>query len=248
MLRSGKKHQSDIRPLTRVARHQSEDKQREGQDLPNQSSRAVRAPPKAARWVNPKRKRGKLNPRLRFLVLRICRRFFGYWSWQKWRDSSQRPDHWNLSSRGRSLAMVMVADSLPGLKRWAGTGAQGQRQASGDPCGRRVPVACRKNVLLAGGWGCALRGSAPGSDQPLPGAATLAEARYQLDVAAASAGARGGDGLFVFIFDATLVSQAARKRKTPTAPATASVGRAKGAAMARTSMLARTATASRWAC
>src|SRR6185312_17412653 len=31
---------------------------------------------------------------------------------------SQRPDPWILTSRGRRLAMVMVADSLPGLKRW----------------------------------------------------------------------------------------------------------------------------------
>ena len=91
------------------------------------------------------------------------------------------------------------------------TRAQGQRQASGDPRGRRVPVACRENVLLAGGWGCALRGSTPGSDQPLPGAATLAETRYQLDVAADAAGPRGRDGLFVCIIDATLVSQAGKK-------------------------------------
>src|SRR6516162_2405589 len=54
-------------------------------------------------------------------MLRYLPRFPGDWYWRKWRDPSQRPDHWNLSSRGRSLAMVMVADSLPGLKRWVGT-------------------------------------------------------------------------------------------------------------------------------
>ena len=91
--------------------------------------------------------------------------------------------------------MVMVADSLPGLKRWLGhAGAEGQRQTSGDPRGRRVPVARRQDVLLAGGRGCTLRGSASGSDQPLPGAATVAETRYQLDVAAGTAGARSRPG------------------------------------------------------
>ena len=87
-----------------------------------------------------------------------------------------------------------------GHGRRFGTGSQevdrdarteGQRQAPGDPRGRRVPVARREDVLLAGGRGCTLRGSASGSDQPLPGAATLAETRYQLDLAAAAAGARG---------------------------------------------------------
>src|SRR5262249_16560933 len=31
---------------------------------------------------------------------------------------SQRPDHWFLTSRGRSLAVIMVADLIPGLKRF----------------------------------------------------------------------------------------------------------------------------------
>ena len=74
------------------------------------------------------------------------------------------------------------------------TGAQGQRQAFGDPRGRRVPVACRENVLLAGGWGCTLRSPTPGSDQPLLVAATLAEARYQQNLAGAVVAARGSRG------------------------------------------------------
>ena len=87
-----------------------------------------------------------------------------------------------------------------GHGRRFGTGSQevdrdarteGQHQAPGDPRGRRVPVARREDVLLAGGRGCTLRGSTSGSDQPLPGAATLAEARYQRDLAVAVAGARG---------------------------------------------------------
>src|SRR5271157_2061714 len=41
-----------IRPRTRVTRPQSEGKQREEQDLPTQSSRAARGPPKAARYVS----------------------------------------------------------------------------------------------------------------------------------------------------------------------------------------------------
>ncbi len=70
-------------------------------------------------------------------------------------------------------------------------GTEGQRQAPGDPRGRRLPVARRQDVLPAGSRGGALRGSASGSDQPLPGAATVAETRYQLDLAAGTAGARG---------------------------------------------------------
>src|SRR5690348_1928723 len=49
-------------------------------------------------------------------------RFFGplrgSWSFQKRRVPSQRPDHWILTNRGRNLAMIMVADLIPGLKRF----------------------------------------------------------------------------------------------------------------------------------
>src|SRR5271157_795033 len=48
-LRYGQGAPEGIRPRTRVARHQSEGKQRAKQDLPTQSSRDARAPPKAAR-------------------------------------------------------------------------------------------------------------------------------------------------------------------------------------------------------
>ena len=106
-----------------------------------------------------------------------------------------------LFTTARSLESLQPRkEPRHGHGRRFGTGSQevdldsrteGQRQAPGDPHGRRVPVARREDVLLAGGWGCALRGSTPGSDQPFPGAATLAETRYQLDLAAEAAGARG---------------------------------------------------------
>ena len=53
MLNVGQKAPEVIRPLTRVARPQSRDKCEQNQILPNHSSRAVRAPPKAARPVPP---------------------------------------------------------------------------------------------------------------------------------------------------------------------------------------------------
>src|SRR5208337_4798550 len=49
MLRCGQGAPKGIRPRTRVTRPQSEGKQREEQDLPTQSSRDARGPPKAAR-------------------------------------------------------------------------------------------------------------------------------------------------------------------------------------------------------
>ena len=109
--------------------------------------------------------------------------------------------------------MVMVADSLPGLKRWLG--ALGLKDST-KLLVIRVVVAfllhAGQDVLFAGGRGGTLRDSASGSDQPLPGAATLAETRYQLDLAAGVAGARGSPrALFVFIVDATLTSQAGKK-------------------------------------
>ena len=128
------------------------------------------------------------------------------------------------------------------------TGAQGQRQAFGDPRGRRVPVACRENVLLAGGWGCTLRSPTPGSDQPLLVAATLAEARYQQNLAGPVVAAGGSRGR-VRVHHRRHVDHPGRQEnaRTPSARATVSGGRAKDAATARTNTPARTATASRQA-
>src|SRR5882724_6191408 len=73
-------------------------------------------------------------------------------------------------------------------------GAEGKRQAAGDPGGRRISLARRPDVLLASGRGSPLRGSASGADQSLPSAATVAETRYQLDLATEPAGARSRPG------------------------------------------------------
>ncbi len=73
-------------------------------------------------------------------------------------------------------------------------GAKGKRQTVGDPGGRRISFARRPDVLLASGRGNPLRGSASGADQSIPGAAKVAETRYQLDVATGTAGARSRPG------------------------------------------------------
>ena len=87
--------------------------------------------------------------------------------------------------------MVMVADSMPGLKRWLA------------PLGLKESVKLLvirmvvSFVLHAGRMSCLrrrggpLRAAASRPDQPLPGAATVAEARHQLDPAAGPLGARG---------------------------------------------------------
>ena len=108
--------------------------------------------------------------------------------------------------------MVMVADSVPGLKRWIG--ALGLKDST-KLLVIRVVVAflfhTGQDVLLAGSRDCTLRGSASGSDQPLPGAATVAEKRYQLDLAGGTAGARGCRRPVCFHLDATLTSQSGKK-------------------------------------
>src|SRR6516225_1357547 len=95
-----------------------------------------------------------------------------------------------LITTARSLESLQPRkEPRHGHGRRFGTGSQevdlnarseGQCQALGDPHGRHVPAARWEDVVLAGSWGCALRDSTPGSDQPFPGAATLAETRYQL--------------------------------------------------------------------
>src|SRR5262249_35648995 len=61
---------------------------------------------------------GGEDPGSRVLMLRYFARLAGSCSCKKGRDPSQRLDPWILTSRGRSLAVVMVADSVPGLKSW----------------------------------------------------------------------------------------------------------------------------------
>ena len=91
------------------------------------------------------------------------------------------------------------------------TGAQGQRQAFGDPRGRRVPVACRENVLLAaaGAVRCEARHRAQISRflsrprwRKLDINKTLRGQLLQLEVR---------EGVFVYIIDATLITQAGKK-------------------------------------
>ena len=145
--------------------------------------------------------------------------------------------------------MVMVADSVPGLKRWIGT--LGLKD-SAKLLVIRVVVAF---LLHAGRMSC-LRAAG----------AVRCEARHRAQISRFLARPRWRkldinailrwqllerevrDGR-VRVHHRRHVGQLrqARKRKTPTAPATVSGGRAKGVATARPSTLARTATASRWA-
>ena len=125
---------------------------------------------------------------------------------------SQRPDPWILTSRGRRLAMVMVADSLPGLKRWlAPLGLKdGTRLLVIRMVVAFVLHAGRMSCLrAAGAVRCEARHRAQISR-------FLARPRWrQLDLNATLRQAlldrESGDGLFVFIIDATLVSRAGEK-------------------------------------
>jgi hypothetical protein len=145
-------------------------------------------------------------------MLRYFVWFRGGWYWQKWRDPSQRPDHWILSSRGRSLAVVMVADSVPGLKRWISIPGLND---SAKLLVIRMVVAF---VLHAGRMFC------------LRAAGTVRiEARHRAQISRFLARPRwrkldinsilrqrlleqeATDGLFVFLIDATLTSQSGKK-------------------------------------
>ena len=145
--------------------------------------------------------------------------------------------------------MVMVAESLPGLKRWVGT--LGLKD-SAKLLVIRVVVAF---LLHAGRMSC-LRAAG----------AVRCEARHRAQISRFLSRPRWRklninttlrwqlleaevrEGKFVFIVDATLITQSGnKKRRTPTTRATVSGGRAKDAATARTSTPARTATASRQA-
>ena len=145
--------------------------------------------------------------------------------------------------------MVMVADSVPGLKRWVGT--LGLKD-SAKLLVIRVVVAF---LLHAGRMSC-LRAAG----------AVRCEARHRAQISRFLARPRWRKLDINSILRQQLLElevrgracscssstprwsvRQARKRKTPTARATVSGGRAKGVATARTSTLARTATASRWA-
>ena len=87
--------------------------------------------------------------------------------------------------------MVMVADSLPGLKRW--TAGLGLRDSAELLVIRMVVTfllhAGRMSCLRAAGRSAARRDTGPRS--AVSCAATVAETRYQLDLAAEAAGTRG---------------------------------------------------------
>ena len=128
------------------------------------------------------------------------------------------------------------------------TGTDRQRQAPRDPCGRCVPITRRENVLLVRGGGCALRGSTPGTNQPL-----LARPRWRkLDINSILQqrllDREANDGLFVFIVDATLTTQGGKNTENTISTGNRQRRPCKGAGIASTSMLGRIATASPGAC
>jgi hypothetical protein len=145
-------------------------------------------------------------------MLRYFARFDAGWYWQEWRDSPQRPDHWNLSSRGRSLAVIMVADSVPSLKRWIST--LGLKDSA-----KLLVIRMVVSFLLHAGRMSCLRAAG----------AVRCETRHRAQISRFLARPRwrkldinsilqrrlleqeATDGLFVYIIDATLTSQAGKK-------------------------------------
>ena len=137
--------------------------------------------------------------------------FAEVWYWRKWRNSSHRPDPWSLTSHGRSFAMVIVADSVPGLKRWIST--LGLKDSVKLLVIRMVVTfllhAGRMSCLrAAGAVRCETRHRAQISRFRH---GHVGGSRYQLDPAAKLAGARGRRGTLRVLIDATLTSQAGQK-------------------------------------
>src|SRR5579859_2133167 len=145
-------------------------------------------------------------------MLRYFERSSGDWYWQKRRVSSQRLDHWNLTSRGRSLAMTMVAAAVPHLKRWIGM--LGLKDSAKLLVIRLIVAflfhAGRMSCLrAAGAVRCEVRHRAQITR-------FLARPRWRkLNITSilrqALLDAETGKGLFVFIVDATLTSQSGKK-------------------------------------
>ena len=88
---------------------------------------------------------------------------------------------------------------------------EGQRQAFGHPHGRHVPAARGEDVLLAGGWGGALRDATPGPDQPFPARPRWRKLDINSILRQKLLEQEASDGLFLFLVDATLNSQAGKK-------------------------------------
>ena len=146
--------------------------------------------------------------------------------------------------------MVMVADLVPGLKRWLrGLGlTRGGRAAV-----LRMVVAFLlqpgTDVVSAGGGGGALRCAASRADQPFVAASQLSRARISTRACGSNCWLWSPSaGCSCSSSTRRCAVRPARRRRTPTARATASGGRGKAADMESRNIPARAATASRWDC
>ena len=107
--------------------------------------------------------------------------------------------------------MVMVADSLPGLKRW--TAGLGLRDGASFWSSAWSSRSCctRGGCPACGRLGRCVRDATPGPDQPFPARPRWRKLDINSILRQKLLEQEASDGLFLFLVDATLNSQAGKK-------------------------------------